>query len=186
MKAKQPLTPLSFASAILVQFYRADQIDVLHLALTNILEMIKANEVDLILDQKGKSPAQRKAFIQKIIDGVESPELKTALSHELSEGNLEFFRERNLGTILGNLQREAEALAVVRLKVAVDFKPADLREIANVLSKQLGRPTVIDISVERSLIGGAIVQYGTAIRDYTLRYRLEQVKEQWREAITTA
>jgi F0F1-type ATP synthase delta subunit len=176
----------AFVTSILDQFYTAAQVDLLHLAMTNLLEMISAGEVDIFLDQREKTLAQKKAFIQKIIAGVECPELKQGLQAKLAEGEVEFFRERNLEAALTALQKAAQDIVIVKLKVAVEFKEADLREMVAVLEEQLEAPAALDIQVEHSLIGGAIVQYGTAIRDYSLRSRLEQFRDHWKKAVVEA
>lgn len=176
----------SFIRSIVDQFYRSEQVDLLHLALTNLLEMTAAGEVDIFLDQRDKDATQKKAFIQKIINAIESPELKQALQAKLAEGDIDFFRERNLESALSALQKDTETIAIVRLHVAVEFKEADLREMVAQLHTQLGTPVALEISVEHSLIGGAIVQFGTAIRDYSIRSRLEQFREHWKKAVVEA
>lgn len=173
----------AFITSILNQFYTAAQVDLLHLALTNLTEMIAAGEIDIVLDQREKTPVQKKAFIQKIVNGVECPELRQGLQARLAEDDIEFFRERTLGTTLAALQKEAERISIVKLTVAVEFKEADLREMVAQLETQLGNPVALDLTVEHGLMGGAIVQYGTAIRDYSIKSRLEQFREHWKKAV---
>jgi F0F1-type ATP synthase delta subunit len=50
------------------------------------------------------------------------------------------------------------------------------------LEQQLGTPVALALKVEHSLIGGAVVQYGTAIRDYSIRSRLELIRDHWKKA----
>ncbi|HSI20667.1 MAG TPA: F0F1 ATP synthase subunit delta [Verrucomicrobiae bacterium] len=176
----------AFIASILDQFYRAEQVDLLHLALTNVLEMVSAGEVDIFLDQRQKNASQKKAFVQKIIGSIESPELKSAFQAELDADNLEFFRERSLGTTLSLLQRETEKIKIVRLHVALEFKEKDFREMVALLEEQLNAKVALSISVERSLLGGAIIQYGTALRDSTLKSRLEVFREHWKQAAVEA
>lgn len=173
----------SFVAPILDQFYLAEQVDLLHLALTNLFEMVNAGEVDLILDQREKNAKQKKAFIEKIVSAVESPELKKVLEAKLEEDDLEFFRERSLVAHLEALEKAAEDIVIVKLWVAIDFKEKDYQEMVALLSQQLGQRTAIDVKVEHSQVGGAIVQYGTAIRDYTVKTRFEQIREHWKKAV---
>jgi F0F1-type ATP synthase delta subunit len=175
-----------FTKSLINQLHLTLQVDLLHLALTNLMEMVVAGEIDLILDQQMKSITQKKAFIAKIVSMVESPLLRKALEEKLAKGDLEFFRERNLGDILRHLQHAAEEIAVVKLRFALDFKEVDLHEMVAQLEEQLDKKVVLDISVDRSLIGGAIVQYGTFIRDYTVRARLEQFRDHWQKAALEA
>jgi F0F1-type ATP synthase delta subunit len=179
-------TPLAFSAQVLTGITRANQLDVLYLAITNLLEMASAGELDLILDNISKTTPQRRAFVEKVISSVESPELRWALQEKAVAGELEFFRGRALSTTLQSLQREAEKLQTVKLHVAIDFKPADLKTMTDQLASQLGGPVVLDIQVEKAIIGGAIVQFGTAIRDYSVRTRLEYFRDHWKGATVEA
>ncbi len=180
------MTTTDFITNVLDGFYRAEQVDLLHVALTNLLEMVSAGEIDIYLEQHEKTAAQKKAFIQKIVSDVESPELKKALEERLKENDLEFFRERNLGGVLAAVQRVAETIQIVKLRVAVSFKEKDLQDMVKQLEEQLGTEVALELSVERSLLGGAIVQFGTAIRDYSIKSRLETVRETWKAAVVEA
>jgi hypothetical protein len=104
----------SFLPTVLDQFYRADQVDLLHVAIANMTEMITAGDIDIFLDLAGKTAAQKKAFLQKIINGIESPELRSALQAKLAEDDIEFFRERNLSIMFTALQKEAERITIVK------------------------------------------------------------------------
>ena len=176
-------TPVSFISGILSQIYTAKQLDVLHLSIINLLDMIKDGEIDLVLEQNKKTAKQKKAFIQKIIDSLESSELVTPLQNELDAGNVDFFFEKHLKEYLGQLQHEAEKVVPVKLTTAIEFKVKDLRDMVDQLTRSLGKPTVLNISVDHSLIAGAIVQYGNYITDYSLKSRLEQFRKHWEEAV---
>jgi len=175
-------TPIEFISGIVAQIATARQLDVLHLSVINLLDMIKDGEIDLVLDQASKTPAQKKGFIEKIADSIESPELQAALRKELSAGNLDFFHEKYLRDLLEQLQKEAEKMITVKLTVAVEFKKADIAEMTTLLAKKLGRPVALDLSVERSLIAGTIVQYGSYITDYSVKTRLDQFRASWKSA----
>lgn len=181
-----PTSKIATTPELFAQFYLAEQVDLLHLSITNLAEMVKQGEVDLILDQRDKNDSQKKAFLQKIVAGVESPLFKQYLEGRLTDNDIEFFRERNLNAALSTIQHEAEKIVVVKLTLALEFKEPELRQMAAQLSEQLEAPVVLDITIEKGLMGGAIVQYGTAIRDFSLRTRLEQVREHWKSAVVEA
>jgi len=175
-------TPVTFISGILAQIYTARQLDLLHLSIINLLDMIKDGEIDLVLEQTKKTAKEKKAFIQKIIDSVDSPELAGALQPELDSNAVDFFLEKHLKEYLVQLQREAEKMVSVKLTTAIEFKTKDVKEMAERLSHTLGKPTVLNLTVDHSLIAGAIVQYGNYITDYSLKVRLEQFRNHWEEA----
>ncbi|MBU6389788.1 F0F1 ATP synthase subunit delta, partial [Patescibacteria group bacterium] len=90
---------------------------------------------------------------------------------------------KNLTSFIQTLQREAEKIQIVTLTVAYNFPEPDLKEMAYLLTTRVGRPVALDISVERSLIGGVIVQYGNYITDYSVRASLNQFREHWHRAV---
>lgn len=170
------------------QLYRAEQVDFLNLSLINLLDMVKDGEIDLVLEQNKKTFKQKAAFIDKIIEAVESRELKDALLEmfniELNDPKQEMklFGEKYLGKLLRDLQLEAEKFTIVRLRLAKDFKEADLREMVKVLESKIEKRVALEITLDTTLIGGVIIQFGTYISDYSLKSRLEQFREHWHGA----
>src|ERR1044072_178401 len=185
-------------SELLDKLYLAEQVDLLTLSLINLQDMIKDGEIDLVLQQAKKSVKQKAFFIQKIIEAVESPELRQMLEAELNrdlqntvkdsgnEHSFDYFREKNLEDVLHSLQGEAEKVGIVRLTVAIEFKEKDLREMAAFLTERLERKTALHVTVDKSLIGGVVVQSGNYISDYTVKTRLDQYRAQWHEAVVHA
>ncbi len=170
-------------SSILSKMFVAHQLDLLHLSIINLLDMIKDGEIDLVLEQNKKTAVQKSLFIQKIIESLDSPELRDALQAELDAKNIDFFLEKHLRDILVALQKEAERIIPVHLTVAVEFKMRDLQDMVSLLSKSLGHQTVLDVHVDRSLIGGTVIQFGNYISDYSIKSRLEQFRSRWEEAV---
>jgi len=145
--------------------------------------MIKDGEIDLVLEQAKKTETQKRAFVQKVIDSLDSPELRDALQDELDSGSTDFFLEKHLRELLIALQKEAERILTVKLTVAIEFKQKDLQEMASLLSTNLGKPVALDVSIDHSLVGGTIIQYGNYISDYSIKSRLEQFRSRWKEAV---
>ena len=164
---------------IMTSLYRADQLDKLHLSIINLNDMLTDGELELILEQVDKSTQQKQLFLDKVVAGVLSPELRTVLKVQ----NQDFFLTRNLEQFLTSLRSRAEHCAVVKLTVAVEFRESDLREMASLLSEKLGKQVVLSLKVEPSLIGGAVVQHGSYVSDYSLKTQLELFRADWRHAV---
>lgn len=176
-------TPVSFISGIISQISVGKQLDVLHFSIIDLLDLTKDGGIDAILEEPRKTTAQKTAFIKKIVESVESPELHDALESELAAGNLDFFSGKYLRDLLMQLQREAEKIISVKLTVAIDFKKADLAQMNALLTEKLGRRVAIDLSVDKGLIAGCILQYGSYISDYSVKTRLEQFRLTWKAAV---
>lgn len=171
--------PAELIESLLAQLYRADQLDFLHLSLINLLEMTAADEIEMILDQPDKSAKHKQLFLEKVIGAVSSAELQAILEKQ----DITFFRTRDFEPFLHTLQHRAQDFAVVKLSVALEFTEADLREMATLMSEKIGHPTVLAVKVEKDLIGGAIVQYGSYLSDYSLKTQLDVFRSKWHRAV---
>src|SRR4051812_28582259 len=99
-------TPVAFTSGIIAQISVGKQLDILHFSIIDLIEVIKDGGIDVVLEGGGKTLAQKQAFVEKLVAGVESPELKGALETELKAGNLDFFSSKYMRDTLLLLQRE--------------------------------------------------------------------------------
>lgn len=169
----------NIAKELTKNFFRAEQLDLLHLSLINLLDMVKDGEVDLLLDQEGKSMKQKRLFIDKLIAGVRSEELAEFLRAQ----SVDFFREKDFGAFLEAMRKEAETFDIVRLTLAIEFKENDLKEMSQLLGEKIGRPVVLSIKVDRNLYGGAIVQHGSYQSDYTVHTQLDLFRSRWHRAV---
>lgn len=170
-------------SPIISSLILSEELDLLHSSLSALFDMSDEGEIDLILEQSKKSDKQKVLYLEKVIKAVESPALRHLMETELQAGHLEFFSGKYLSDFLHNLQREAERTCVIKLTTAIKFKPQDIRQMTQLLTEKVGRPTVLEIKVEPSLIGGAIVQHGSYISDYSIKTRLGQFRTEWKEAV---
>ena len=165
------------------QIYKAEQLDLLQLSLINLLDMVKDEEIDLILSQPNKSLAQKKLFLEKIIATVHSKELYQLLETALKQNHMEFFQGKYLGALLRQLRAWDEQFKVIKLAVALDFEDSDLRVMAALLSQKVQHPVALEIKVDKSLIGGAVIQYGSFISDYSIKTQLDMVRSSWKKAV---
>jgi F-type H+-transporting ATPase subunit delta len=161
----------------------SEQLDQLNLSIIQLLDMSQDGEIDLILDQPNKKHDQKELFIKKVIDSLPSPYLRDTLRIALRERSLDFFSSRNLTEWGEGLARLAEAIEVVHITVAIEFKPREISTIIKMLEKKIGKTVVLDIKVDHSLIGGAIIQHGNYISDYSLKARLDQFRSSWQRAV---
>jgi F0F1-type ATP synthase delta subunit len=174
--------PSAIIGKITAGLYLADQIDLMHLAIASLMETVESGDTDLILEQQGKSSQQKRLYLDKLVAAVRSPELQAALKDVAQAGNHDFFLGKSLREFLTDLDHAVEQVEIIRLSVAIAFNDKDIRQLVNLLSDRLGRSVAFDLSVDPSLIGGAIIQYGSYLNDYSLKSRLGKFREQWKQA----
>ena len=183
-KQEMTMTAVSPQPHELVEaMYKAEQLDLLHLSLINLIDMVRDGEIDLVLDQDNKTLTQKKLFIEKLINDITSPELKKLLTDRLKNEGVEIFSEKNIGPFLHAIQRTANGCTVVKLTVATTFKEKDLQEMAAILSERIGKQVMLSIKVDTSLIGGVIMQHGSYLSDYTVKTQLDLYRSRWHKAV---
>lgn len=172
---------------VLDELILASHFDQLQNSLGLLQDMTDNNELDLILSQKNKNLKQKKAYIQKVIDGIKSPclqrEMNTILAEAKEESNLEFFENRNLSAFLAQLATRVKSIQIIKLTVAIEFTESDLRDMIKVIESRIHKPAVLDLTIDHSLIGGAIIQRGNYMNDYSVRTRLSQFKNNWQDKL---
>lgn len=171
------------AHALVREIYRSEQLDLLHLAVINLLDMVKDEEIDLVLDQDNKSLQQKKLFLQKLTTSLNTPILQKEFERRIKAEDWEFFREKELGPFLQSIQHAANNCSVVKLTLALEFKESDVKEMSALLSERLGKQAVLSIKVDATLLGGAIVQQGSFQNDYTLKTQLDLYRSKWHKAV---
>ena len=176
-------SPTDEAYTLIGSIYLSEQLDLLHLAVINLLDMVTDQEIDLVLEQENKDDRQKKLFIEKLLQSIRCLPLQKLFQDHLEKNDLHFFQERNFGPFLNALHHAANQCTVVKLTVAIEFKEKDVRDLAVLLSKKIGQQVVLNLKVDKSMIGGAIVQHGSYLNDYSLKTQLDMYRSRWHHAV---
>jgi len=72
---------------------------------------------------------------------------------------------------------QARGWRVARVRAARDVDSGERQELSGALERLAGAPVELQVFVDESLLGGAIVQIGDLLVDATIRHRLEQLQE---------
>lgn len=83
----------------------------------------------------------------------------------------------DISGIYGMLKAEAEGEVEAQVTSAFELEPAQSEKIAAALSKRLNRKVKIVSSVDKDLIGGAIIKAGDLVIDGSIRGRLTKMSQ---------
>jgi len=75
-------------------------------------------------------------------------------------------------------RREAEARLRVHVSTAMPMNDEETRKLSERLKARFGREIDLDVDVDESLIGGAVIRAGDRVIDGSVRGRLEQLSRQ--------
>ena len=91
-------------------------------------------------------------------------------------------RESYLQGMVGaffNQYNSLKNISEVTVTTAVELSPATETEIVRFIQKQTGNPNVkINKSLDASIMGGFIVNFGDKVYDNSVRYKLEKIRKE--------
>lgn len=174
---------LALIRKILNGVYLKTQIDEIHADISYLNELIDSTEYQGIMNPVSGVIKKQTIYLNKALGGIKCDKLKTHLLTQLKRGALEDFKSAEIRPFLKSLQLELTQYQAVKIQVAVEFKPSDLRDMIQILERQSPQPVVFDLTVDPSLIGGAVIQYGNHVIDQSLKTRMNQFKENWQASV---
>jgi F0F1-type ATP synthase delta subunit len=69
------------------------------------------------------------------------------------------------------------------LTTAVELEDEDLRQLCHDLTFRLGRKVLIDIKIDKGVLGGAVIKKDNYILDYSLATKLAKLSEEWKKSV---
>lgn len=179
---KKTLSPSEKAEAFVSTLITAQELDTFHMSLIDLSDMVEAGEINLFLTSPDKNDLQKRKFIQTMLKELSSEALAEMLTSQLAEEGVDSFTEQSLRPFLAKLKAEADSCKVISLTLAERFRPEDLHQMSQILSEKLGHHAVLSLEIDRHLLGGAVIQYGNYISDYSLKTQLKLFREKWEKA----
>lgn len=168
---------------LLQELVETKQLDQLNADIIFLKDTNGCGDMDLILDDPQKTAGQKTLYVQKIIDTLTYSRLKYFFQQVLNLGELKEFKDDNLSLFVEELSKKLKDYQIVRLTVALDFNKKDLKEMADEAAKKIGTPVVFNLTIDKSLMGGAIIQFGNYLLDHSLKTKLDNFQENWQESI---
>ncbi len=153
--------------AALENLFFLGQLDHLHLHLTQLDDVLLGEPT-----------------VPEITEIITYSPLRDALRTLLAE-HPDMVEPKRLLPLLKDLRKAAESRKLVRITLPCKFEDADLKEIISELSLRVNAPVILDVTIDTSIIGGAIIEYGSFSNDYSIKTRLEQLKSTWNRAVTS-
>ena len=116
------------------------------------------------------SPAEKQQMIGAALGEPLSPLLQEFILQLLRHGRIAVLAAA--GTVFQILADEMASVSRAQVTTAVPLSAEQSVRLAAALTKLVGRPVVIDPSVDPDVLGGVVVKIGDDVVDGTLRTRL--------------
>lgn len=130
--------------------------------------------------------SDRKAIISDALPGISSEILKEYFTSLVEKGDLWIFEPGHFKTFLDELKAAASKIIYFYLSSAVDLKKEDIRSLTDKISRKMERKVIIEITVDSSIIGGAIIKKDNYIFDFSVKSKLNSLCDQWKKSLEEA
>ena len=142
-------------------------------------ELLKNNEIKALI----KAPGQNKKNIAEVFYGIATLDAGANDSIQKQFLNLiQILSANDRLNIMGELhkqysqkKREAEKTTEVTLTTAAPADQNELNKITQALEKKLGNKVDLKVTIDKSLIGGAVIQSGDHMVDGTVSTQLQNL-----------
>jgi len=134
----------------------------------------------------GDQSQKRKLLIASEIKNIQSVTIRDYFTKLVKANEMWLFEPSHFADFNSALKNIASETSVIDLKIAVDLKDDDIQEIADYFSAKQQHKVILNISVDKSLIGGAIIKKDNYIMDFSLKNKLSTLSTQWKKSIKTS
>ena len=142
-------------------------------------ELLNNNEIKVLI----KAPGQNKKKVAEVFYDIANIEVGTHHSNRKQFLNLiQILSANNRLNILNELhkqysqkKRESEKITEVTLTAATQTDENDLKKITHSLEKKLGNKIELKVIIDKSLIGGAVIQAGDHMIDGAVSTQLQNL-----------
>jgi len=131
----------------------------------------------------GDQSQKRKLLIASEVKNIQSVIIGDYFTKLVKANQMWLFEPSHFADFNTALSSMASETSAIDLKVAIDLKESDIREIADYFSAKQQHKVILNISVDKSLIGGAIIKKDNYIMDFSLKNKLSTLSAQWKKSI---
>lgn len=148
-------------------------------ALARAAWVVADERVAVLIDNPRVLPDQLTAMVFELasaggLSGRSEQELRNFLQLLAHNRRLHLLPE--IATQFQALKADAENFATVEVRSALALTSEQSERLRSALERRLGRTVQLSASVDRTLIGGAVVRYGDFVVDGSLRRSLERMQ----------
>ncbi len=107
--------------------------------------------------------------------------------YSLTDSNdLWLFEPTHFKNFMEKFNERVAQTDVFQVTTAIQLKDNDVKRMAEKLSQKMEKIVIIDIRTNSNLIGGAIIKKDNYILDYSLKTKLTNLSEHWKNSILKA
>jgi F0F1-type ATP synthase delta subunit len=135
---------------------------------------------------KGDESANRQTLIETNLTAMESPILRDYFQGLIKKKDLWLFDPGHFKIFVQEVQELSQKAIFFNLITACEINNKDIKKLVDKLSVKAQKKVMIQLIVDKSIIGGAIIKKDNFILDYSLKTKLNNLSSQWKKSIQKA
>lgn len=139
-----------------------------------IFTTTQANNFVTQLDDVINSLFVTRENIEKKLDKILPFEKKERISILCQKNNIDINDLNLMQKFLSNLKDHIKKLPIINLQIAYDAAEKNIIDISSWFTLNLKQKILINVTINKKLIGGAIIGYNGIYKDYSLKKRLDE------------
>lgn len=146
-----------------------------------------SSEIDVLLDDLFKTPLSGANAENGFEEGLKTiiADYSEMLKEALQKNNIQQNNQTAIKAYLKGLKEEIQKLKEIKLTFAFEPSQNSVDKFFDWVYQNLGDGIVLDISLDKSILGGTIIEYEGKYQDLSLRKKMEEVFGEKREEIIT-
>jgi F-type H+-transporting ATPase subunit delta len=133
--------------------------------------------------KNGADESKKEILVLHEIENLGSDQLKTYFRSLIKEKDLHLFDPGVFKVFYESLMETAEKILFFHITTAILLKQPDIIKLSKKLSEKMERHVIIDLRVDKTIIGGAIIKKDNYILDFSLRTKLSTLSSEWKKSI---
>lgn len=129
---------------------------------------------------------QRKSLVEDEIKRISSKILKQCFAPLLEIEDLRLFEPGVFKIFTEELVKKSKNIVFFHVTTAVELSREEMMELSSKISHKFGRWVKIDTSIERAIVGGAVIKKDNYIFDFSLKTKLSKLGAEWKKSIERA
>lgn len=142
----------------------------------------EVNNLTLEIDKLETLSISSKMSFDKAIEAISQTTSKKIIEI-FKKFNLDFNDKELISDFLQTLKDLIKKFKVIKLILTFDPSLKTIENIHEFISQNLGTGYILDIEIDRSVLGGAVLMFNGKYKDFSLRKSLEEVFANKKEEI---
>jgi len=165
---------------ILDQIHKKEDLDQISYDISVLSEFFNYKNVNENLNEEYEA---KKQLISKKVNIIQSSILRRYLQALIESDSMLFFEPGRFKLFVADFEEKSQKIQFIDLTTSVELTPEDIHNLSEKMSHRMQCWVKVDVTVDKTLIGGVVIKNDNFILDYSLKTRLANFSAEWKKSL---